>query len=420
MRVFATALLYSSEMKIVQLVAICFVVFGVAQAVGASLFINEEISRLIDLRGHNVEVSLNITLAKGSKGGQYQVPIEPNVAKRLAFASARTGPKVLAISPTIDPGTDGYAVLNVALGENVEEVQIRFVFTGVQSALPKKILQEDNQFLVYTDTHYVISPYLTKTQTTKVWLASHHIEEYSEEADAAVDGARIVYGPYTDVKPYGSHNKTLRVHYENNSPAIRFPSVEQTLTLPSWGSSVEVSNQYLMEHAGALLKGRFSRLDYQLRNGPETDPSFRQVSVLVDDYEYGHTYSDAIGNITSSSMNFNESTLELDMRYPLFGGWKASFLTSHRVPLGKVHDSGSRKIFVRFGVPVKGAVTNHFSVDVVLPSGVVGKNFRAENSPYDVALSSFVNSKGSQVLRLSKENIVFDHLATLQIAYDSA
>ena len=140
----------------------------------------------------------------------------------------------------------------------------------------------------------------------------------------------------------------------------------------------------------------------------------------VEDYEYDHKFSDDIGNISSSFMDFNESSLELDMRYPLFGGWKASFLTSHQVPAEKVHDARRRRVFVRFGVPVKGAVTEKLFIDVVFPPGFQGKNFRAEGAPYEVMLSSTVDSKGSQVLRLSKSNIVYDHVASLQIAYDSA
>ena len=181
------------------------------------------------------------------------------MAKHLAFASASSGSKVLVVSHIDASGADDYAVWEVALGKNTEKFQLKFVFTNVQIALPKEILQEDNQFLVFNDNLYFLSPYLTKSQTTKVWLASHHIEEYSEEGEANVDGAIITYGPYKDIKPF-SNAKKLRVHYENNSPAIRFPMVQQTIALPSWGNNAKVSNRYSIEHAGALLKAGFQDL----------------------------------------------------------------------------------------------------------------------------------------------------------------
>ena len=111
---------------------------------------------------------------------------------------------------------------------------------------------------------YFPSPYPTARQTTTVQLASAQVESYTREEPTTRDRDTIVYGPYESLAAL-AESPTLRVHFENGSPFMT-ASVEREVEVSHWGN-VAVEEHYDLTHSGAKLKGGFSRLDYQVRDG---------------------------------------------------------------------------------------------------------------------------------------------------------
>ena len=54
----------------------------------------------------------------------------------------------------------------------------------------------------------------------------------------------------------------MRVHFENNSPFLVVDRLERVVEISHWGN-IAVEESLQMTHTGALLKGSFSRFDFQ-------------------------------------------------------------------------------------------------------------------------------------------------------------
>ena len=55
---------------------------------------------------------------------------------------------------------------------------------------------------------------------------------------------------------------TLKIHYENNNPFLTISSITRTIEVSHWGN-IAVEETIDLRHTGAVLKGPFSRYDYQ-------------------------------------------------------------------------------------------------------------------------------------------------------------
>ncbi len=98
-----------------------------------------------------------------------------------------------------------------SISVNVEEV-----FSNLLRPYPSAIGQSEKQLVVFEGNHYIYSPYLTKSQTTTVKLASTAIESHSKLKPTSVNDRVITYGPYSNIKPLSKDD--MKIHYENNSP----------------------------------------------------------------------------------------------------------------------------------------------------------------------------------------------------------
>lgn len=85
-------------------------------------------------------------------------------------------------------------------------VSVEMVFTHVLQPYPTHITQSEKQFVVFEGNHYFYSPYFTKSQTTRVKLASRNVESYSKLGNPSRTEDTIEYGPFKDVPPYSQVN----------------------------------------------------------------------------------------------------------------------------------------------------------------------------------------------------------------------
>lgn len=85
-------------------------------------------------------------------------------------------------------------------------LSLETVFTHVLQPYPTHITQAEKQFVVFEGNHYFYSPYPTKTQTTRIKLASRNVESYTKLGNPSRSEDMIEYGPFRDVPPYSEVN----------------------------------------------------------------------------------------------------------------------------------------------------------------------------------------------------------------------
>jgi len=285
------------------------------------------IDRKIDLSTQLVKVSHAITVNNGGSGATKNIhfTVEKEFADKVVFIEATTGSTSdkdapawkVELKSALSPGAETKINVEVMLGKAVE-------------MFPREITQREKQLVLFKGNHYVYSPYKIKSQTTKVLLPSSIVESYTKTLKpVAHSDATITYGPYANVEPFSSEE--LSVHYENNNPFLVVTRLERTVELSMWGN-IAVEEILDVRHAGAALKGAFSRYEFQRENsGVSSVKNFKTVLPASASDVY---YRDDIGNISTSALRQMDDAVELDLRprFPLFGGWKTHYFIGYNVP----------------------------------------------------------------------------------------
>ncbi|KAL2539775.1 Dolichyl-diphosphooligosaccharide--protein glycosyltransferase subunit 1B [Abeliophyllum distichum] len=256
---------------------------------------------------------------------------------------------------------------------------------------------------------------MVKTPTSKV-------ESFTRVEPTDRSGTELRYGPYEDRHPY-SYSPVI-IHFENNNPFAVVEELEREIEISHWGS-VQVTERYKLAHAGARHSGIFSRVEYQSRPSISGVSSFKHLLAELPPRVHSVYYRDDIGNISSSRLRTNsrKSELLIEPRYPLFGGWKATFVIGYVVPLQDFlfeSDDGSRYLNYTFGCPLSLTVVDKLTIKVVLPEG--SKNHSVK-TPFMVEQSletkySYLDVIGRTVVVLEKKNVVPEHNVPFQVYYN--
>ena len=103
-------------------------------------------------------------------------------------------------------------------------VKVDMVFSHVLTPFPSHITQAERQLVVFQGNHYLFSPYPTRTQTTRVRLASKTVESYTKLGNPSKSDEVIEYGPFRDVAPFSEvmpSDPTLALGAISN-PSVKF------------------------------------------------------------------------------------------------------------------------------------------------------------------------------------------------------
>ena len=431
-------------------------------------FTNTELKRHVDLATHVEEVSLFVkaTNSGPSPASQYIVAVPSVKAGQLSFVEALTGGTPSAtnsatfvrlskpeesknrlvtsevqLSGVDIPAATGLTASNVtyfavAFPTPVQpSASISFTvfmaFTRTLTPLPSHKLQDDNQLVLYHDNVYVLSPYPSSNQRSTFKLQSSHIESYTRK-HASVSSDQIEYGPFTDTLPAFSH-QPLAIHYQNNAPFITMLSMRKEVEVSQWGN-VAITEWYEMKHTGAELTGPFSRFDYQRQMG-QAPASFNFLRASLPVSAEGIYYRDYIGNVSTSRVRKSkqETVMEVQPRFPMFGGWKAEFEIGYNLPashylsvIDQYDDSdtvqqGDYLLGVPFGSMFPAAATDNATVRIILPEGSSAIQWSTPfsiDSADDTGLHfTHLDTTGRPVLTLSKSNVVRFHNQRLTVSY---
>ncbi|KAL2091384.1 hypothetical protein ACEWY4_013647 [Coilia grayii] len=398
----------------------------------AAGLVNDEVKRTVDLSTHLAKISAEILLSNegDSAVNSFVVALEPELAPHLAYigASAKAEEEDdghLELSETTLPGQNGKffkveLLSSLAAGAKLR-VKVETMLSHVLRPFPTQITQAERQLVVFQGNHYLFSPYPTRSQTTRVRLASKTVESYTKLGNPSRTDEVIEYGPFRDIAPLSQD--TMKIHYENNSPFLTISSITRTIEVSHWGN-IAVEETIDLRHTGAILKGPFSRYDYQRQSdsGISSVKSFKTILPASAQDVY---YRDEIGNISTSHLQVLEDSVEVEVRprFPLFGGWKTHYIIGYNLPsyeyLYTLGDQYALKM--RFVDHVyDDQVIDSLTVKLILPEGA--RNIHMD-TPYTVNRDSdqlhytYLDTFGRPVLVATKSNMVEQHIQDMVVHY---
>lgn len=307
----------------------------------------------------------------------------------------------------------------LAAGKSVK-LELETAFSHLVTPHPTHITQAERQLVLYQGNHFFLSLYQTQSQTTRVTLPSSKIESYSKLKPASQSENTVTYGPYDKVQPLSEDKMT--VHYENNNAFLTVTSLERAIEVSHWGV-ISVEEVIDLRHTGAVLKGSFSRYEYQRdQNGVSSIKSFRTVlpASAMDVY-----YRDEIGNISTSHMRVLDDAVELDIRprFPLFGGWKTHYVLGYYVPTYEyLYNSGDNYVLqMRFVDHIfDDSIIDKATVRIILPEGARDIKLK---TPFPVTRLddrrhyTYLDTVGRPVIVLEKSNLVEQHIQNFEVHY---
>ncbi|KAG5542732.1 hypothetical protein RHGRI_015745 [Rhododendron griersonianum] len=364
------------------------------------------------------------------------LPFPDHQAKNFAYLAAATnegkgkskGPAtslpIEVVQPNeMPPALTWYSVsLPKGLGKGESlTLDVLAVFTHALRPFPEKISQAENQLVAFQESAHYLSPYIVKVQLLSVKLPpDFKPESYTKLEKSELSGSEIKYGPYENLPPF-SYSPII-VHFGNNQPFAVAQELLREIEISHWGN-VQVTEHYNLIHGGSQIKGEFSRLDYQARPHVGGASAFRHLVANLPPRAHSVYYRDEIGNISTSNLwgDSKKTQLEIEPRYPMFGGWRTSFTIGYGLPLKDFlfQSEGKRFLNISFGSPIRDLVIDNLIVKVVLPEGSKDVSVSAPFSvkQWHETKFSHLDIDGRPVVVLEKTNVVQEHSQYFQVYY---
>ncbi|KAL5984258.1 Dolichyl-diphosphooligosaccharide--protein glycosyltransferase subunit 1A [Asimina triloba] len=341
----------------------------------------------IDLTSHIVRVSSTLKVLNEGPHAASEIllSIPDFQAKNLAYLSAsshegkgKTKGSIIdlpveAVQPAGMPAN--LTVYSISLPKELAEgnsftVDILSVFTHSLDPFPEEITQADTQLLLFQDSAVYLSPYQVTIQSLSIRLPSPRVETYTKLPNAKLVDSEIKYGPYENLPPFSYH--PIVVHFENNKPFAVGEKLVREIEVSHWGN-VQITEHYNLVHGGARTKGGFSRIEYQGNPSLRGASSFRSLVARLPPRAHSVYYRDDIGNVSTSHLwgDSRKTELEIEPRYPMFGGWRTSFTIGYGLPLRDFlfQSEGKRFLNISFGCPMDEVIIDELIVkqqDVVM------------------------------------------------------
>lgn len=389
---------------------------------------NIEVVRKIDL--NSAVVRIDMTILANDLNGKYVVSFAKHLAPKLSFLQIAMGNQPLPWIRLPDAG-DGLAHFEAEVPQGMTEAKLTVFGTlaGALVPVPAEIELTENQLVQYLDSHSLPSLYPTARQTTTFALGVSHIESFTKRDPYSRTGKDLVFGPITDIEGGAAASLSpITIHYQNNAPFVKALQAIREIEVSHWGN-VAFEDFVEVQHAGAALKGGFSRLDFQARGAPSAVRGLVAVLPLGARSIY---YRDQIGNISTSVIQHGPDGVELNLqsRFPLVGGWKNQFYQGYSVPVQELltvgPSSGGVRRFtltVPFSVPFPEVWVEDLTVKVVLPEWAADVRVEIpfsvddEHQTHRLTFLDSSLSGGRPVLILKKRNVVAEHMQPMVLSY---
>lgn len=377
--------------------------------------------RNVDITSQVVRESIVLQLqSTDGPVSEYVVLVDEN----LAFFEANDKSKNQAFTWAADKKSITVK-LDKPITEEKKQLNLKLVYTHSLHPLPKEIGQNDKQKMVYEGNLVFKSPYpAAKTKT--VITASNEIISFTKYESLTSSGNKITYGPVTNVVQPNTEFP-IRVHYVNNSPFLNVERHLRVLEVSHWGNNLNYQENYDTIHAGALLKGQYSRLDFdRYRMNRENTGVIESVTFNLPKEARDVYFGDIIGNISTSHFRTesSKSVLELYPRFPLFGGWKTKWTHGFNVDLSSqlsILSNGEYSLRFDFVTPFQNAVIDDYTLKVILPEGATNIKFVSEvdleiEQSFE-NIQTYLDTYGRPIFVAKRKNVVNEHSVPVQIVY---
>ncbi|XP_028679888.1 dolichyl-diphosphooligosaccharide--protein glycosyltransferase subunit 1 [Erpetoichthys calabaricus] len=410
----------------------CYLLAVAAAEQHEASLVNEDVKRAVDLSSHLAKITVDLIVSnQGTTSvSSMLLALDPELQDHLAYIGVgvkgeEEEDSSLELQETTVKERSGrffIARFNSPLAKGSKlKLSVDTVYTHALLPYPTHITQAERQFVVFEGNHYFYSPYPTRSQSTRVRLASKNVESYTKLGNPSKSDEIIEYGPFQDVAPYSQD--TLKIHYENNSPFLTISAITRTIEVSHWGN-IAVEETIDLRHTGAILKGPFSRYDYQRQSdsGISSIKSFKTILPAAAQDVY---YRDEIGNISTSHLLILDDSVEMEIRprFPLFGGWKTHYIIGYNLPsyeyLYNLGDQYALKMRLVDHV-FDDQLIDSLTVKIILPEGA--KSIQVD-TPYpiqrlpDELHYTYLDTFGRPVVVTQKKNLVEQHIQDIVVNY---
>jgi len=423
-------------------------------------FENTAIVRTVELGGSVVHVTTTYAIKALEDGLKtYTVTLGRNEKAVTSWfeATVKGQQTTLPVKERAPDSNKDYHSVDIVLPKVLSHNKtINIVLESIQThatqPYPKSAGQSDEQALKYTTDLFVLSPYPTTVQRTKIkaripnvvsYTTPTKIEAFTNEEPVSKSGATVVYGPYNDIPSSASddfihtYQQPVTVHYHHDQPVLEVLELKRSVEISHWGANLNTQDEIVLHNAGPTLKGHFSRLEHQTqtyfkRSAPHILPALTLYlpTGIRDAYYY-----DRIGNVSTSKLRTAPSVpknrrgsqfsiLELRPRYPLLGGWNYSFTLGWDSPLedSASYDKSTGRYIVEVPImtPLAGAVVNEEVLTIILPEGATDVQFV---TPFAAVFNStgdhvtYLDTTGRPVLKFQFKDLTVKHAETILVTY---
>ncbi|EGN93047.1 hypothetical protein SERLA73DRAFT_190196 [Serpula lacrymans var. lacrymans S7.3] len=425
-----------------------------------SSFENTAIVRTVDLGGSLVHVTTTYAV-KALEPGQtvYHIALDENERHKTSWIEAKVkgqqgALRMEELAQDEDSKSHLFAVtLPKKLGVNgTINLVLDTVQTHATYPWPQSAAQKDPQSLKYESDLFIVSPYHTAVQRTKIkpssptvlsYTTPENVDQFTLESPVTKSGTTITYGPFHNIPSssnaefIGEHQQVVVVHYNFDYPVLEIKKLQRSAEISHWGSNLNIEDKIHLYNAGPTLKGHFSRLEHQSQNFYRTlGPHILASLTLYLPAGIRNTYFyDIIGNVSTSHLRTAPSVgknargnqfsvLEMRPRYPIMGGWNYTYTLGWDAPLEDSvgWDAANEKYIV--GVPVMtvipGTVVTEAEVKIVLPEAATDIEFI---SPFPALSSSisthitYLDTTGRPAVSLEYKDLTDKHNGIIYVAY---
>ncbi|TPX39261.1 dolichyl-diphosphooligosaccharide---protein glycotransferase [Synchytrium endobioticum] len=398
--------------------------------------LNENVDRTVDLASTGaitrevIKVSFRVADAKAGPAKDYLVAVPENVMERLASLDATIDDGRLEFERAgLHPASKRH-LFRVKLPKPMKSgtLTIKIAYTHRVKPYPAEIPQGEKQYLEYSGSAYFLSPYPTKSQKTTLKLPKSNVISYSEQpSPVSKSGNAIYFGPYNDIEGDQYGDVDIHVHYEDPKPVLVVKALFRDVWVSHLGGKLSVEEHYELVNEGAKLKGHFSRIDYAMGAGTQGQMNvLRHLSLTFPAKVSNPYYRDIVGNVSTSRFR-NERTksvMEIQPRYPLWGGWKYTWYHGYDAPLSAfMRQKGSRyTLAIPFLSSTQDVAHDVVKLRIVLPEGAdnlrVSLPFALNNEQHD-RVYWYLDTIGRPATILEKRNAVDgEHSQVVYISYD--
>lgn len=420
------------QIRLLVATAILAICCTAKQASISSDIVLSNVDRAVDISTHLPKINSVVTVENVGKSAvnSFLFAVDPSLSGDLSFIGAVTKGgeedtrlKVEEVTVSSEKGKIFYQIKLATPLEAGKEVKVTVEtsFSHSLVAYPAEIAQAEKQLVKFTFSAFLYSPYKVAKQTSTVKCASSSIETYTKTVKpASSQDAEITYGPYENKEPFSEAE--VSVHSENNNPFLAVTEMDRLLEVSHWGN-IAVEETLDIRHTGALLKGPFSRYDYQRnQDGAASIKAFKTSLPASARDVY---YRDEIGNISTSALRELDDSVEIELRprFPLFGGWKTHYVIGYNVPSYQYlyNDGDNYVLKMRFVDHVfDDQVVDYLTLRVILPEGAVVEKlvtpFDVKRSP-DTLMFTYLDTSGRPVIIAHKSNLVDAHIQDFELHY---